>query len=151
MSTNSRNYGVPRTMQEISAAELDGNILTGLEIQTAFDGSAIDEATLRAVFDGDVMSRARHQHGIPVTRQEITARALDGNVMTGLDIENARTGNHTNEVDRRVSRDGNPFNGIDRRETRLERDYELTAHEHALEEKMALPTPWDRPSPSPWR
>lgn len=150
-------FRAPRTQQEISAAELDGDPLTGLEVQTALDGDPIDEARLRANFDGDPLTKDPSANSIPTTSQEITTAAMDGDPMTGLAQQNTRTGSPTNQIERRANFDGQAYNGIERRADRLEKsadaDMDLSdmppipGAEPAP--KAKLPSPWDRPGPKP--
>lgn len=150
-------FRVPRTQQEISAAELDGNPLTGLEVQTAFDGDPIDEARLRANFDGDPLTKDPTANSIPTTSQEITTAALDGDPMTGLAQQNTRTGSPTNQIERRANFDGQVYNGLERRSDRLDRsvnaEVDLSAMPPVPSDESAprvkLPSPWDRPGPKP--
>lgn len=148
---------VPRTQKEISDAELDGNPMTGLEVQTAFDGDPIDEARLRANFDGDALTQDLTQNPIPTTQHEITVAAMDGDPMTGYAQQNTRTGNPIDQIDRRASRDGNAYNGMERRSDRLDRLLENDMNLSGMPPvpgadpapKSKLPTPWDRPGPKP--
>lgn len=119
-------FRAPRTQQEISDAERDGDPMTGLAVQTAFDGSAIDEARLRANFDGDAMTHDPSEG----SAQEIAAAALDGNPMTRPAKQSSHVSDAIDQVERRHSNDSNPFEGENRRVSRL-------------------PTPWDMPSPRP--
>lgn len=82
-----RAFTAPRTQQEISAAALDGDPMTGLEVQTALDGNAVDEARLRAAFDGDSLTRDPSEGLVPMTAHQRTQAALDGDTLTRPDVD----------------------------------------------------------------
>lgn len=113
---------------ERSATERDGNPMTGLESETALDGSHTNEAALEALFDGNPSTRDPLELDPNSTGLKDRLDARDGNVHTGLLHETSLDGSAVNEVERVLSRDGNPRNDLEQRN---------------------MPTPWIKPMPTP--